>query len=466
MILHDEPLIKLLIERFQHLSGQNVAIYGLGQVGQMIIKGQKQLPFKITALLDQHSGSGEMDSLPIIKLPMVHHYAQHLIVAAWLGHWDEIYGRISSVEAQGVTIHSYNGNSFGGWGVFEQLKAAALKPIDGPWVNKKQACEKGLKIFAPSQEYLSHVLPTSTDETLAKHFADDLGDDPNPPKPSAGPLGGKAGAWGVGRKSFNLGPKVSVVVPNYNHGRFLDERLDSIYGQSYDNFEVILLDDGSTDNSLEILQYYQEKHPKQTTLTVNSQNSGGVFHQWKKGIKKATGDIVWIAESDDYCSFNFLETLVPLFDDSALKLAYANTWFVGECGNLLASMGDYSLNLVGTPLWDKDFVMEAQEYALKYMCGQNAIPNASGVIFRQMGHLPLLDDPGWLSMRLFGDWVFYLQAMWGGCLAYTTKTTNFRRIYSSSVTVQTVSTPDSLIEETQTVMNLGAKLYGFKPPQF
>lgn len=102
-------------------------------------------------------------------------------------------------------------------------------------------------------------------------------------------------------------PRVTVIVPNYNHGRFLRQRLDSIYNQTYRNFDVILLDDCSSDESREILKDYGTTYNGNTRLYFNDNNSGLVFGQWKKGIEMADGDLVWIAESDDFCETTFLE---------------------------------------------------------------------------------------------------------------------------------------------------------------
>ena len=82
--------------------------------------------------------------------------------------------------------------------------------------------------------------------------------------------------------------------------------MDSIFNQTYRNFEVIILDDRSTDHSLELLRAYEE-HEKVTHFVINEQNTGSPFKQWEKGIKLAKGEFIWIAESDDYCAPNFLK---------------------------------------------------------------------------------------------------------------------------------------------------------------
>ncbi len=94
-------------------------------------------------------------------------------------------------------------------------------------------------------------------------------------------------------------PAVSIIVPNYNHEIHLLKRLETIFNQTFRDFEVILLDDASTDESRKILEEYAGR-PEVTHFLVNTENSGSAFQQWKKGIRLAEGDYVWIAESDDF----------------------------------------------------------------------------------------------------------------------------------------------------------------------
>src|SRR5207244_11579699 len=108
-------------------------------------------------------------------------------------------------------------------------------------------------------------------------------------------------------------PKVTVVIPSYNHGRFLAARLDSVLNQTYRDFEVLFLDDASTDDSLDVFARYRDR--AQVRSTVNKVNGGSVFRQWNRGVRAARGAYVWLAESDDVAEPTFLETLVPLLDD-------------------------------------------------------------------------------------------------------------------------------------------------------
>lgn len=94
---------------------------------------------------------------------------------------------------------------------------------------------------------------------------------------------------------------VSVIVPNYNHAQYLDIRLKSILAQTYTDFEIIILDDNSIDNSKEIIKRY-EKDVHISHIICNKTNSGSPFIQWNRGFQYAKGDLIWIAESDDCCS--------------------------------------------------------------------------------------------------------------------------------------------------------------------
>jgi glycosyltransferase involved in cell wall biosynthesis len=228
-------------------------------------------------------------------------------------------------------------------------------------------------------------------------------------------------------------PKVSVIVPNYNHESYLGRRLDSIYGQTYKNIEVILMDDCSTDDSRSVLTSYAEKYPDITRLLFNETNSGGVFHQWAKGIKAATGDLVWVAESDDYCDERFLDALVSCFDDEAVMLAYSKCEFVTTDEVVMPDQFlSYVSDLECAKKWTSSYVNTAHNEVRSALGIKNTIPNASGAIFKRPIDMPLLDDQAWLSMKVAGDWVFYLHILRGGKIAYSTEGTNFFRRHFAS----------------------------------
>jgi len=240
------------------------------------------------------------------------------------------------------------------------------------------------------------------------------------------------------RIPFKENPLVSVIVPNYNHAAYLRERLDSIYNQSYTNFEVILLDDCSSDNSREILMEYAEKYPEKTVVDFNEQNGGKVFKQWNKGINYANGKLIWIAESDDWCELDFLEKMVPQFELESVMLAYCNSVFMQEGQKIWDLEGYY---------WDlpslcpgKPFTISANTAVNAGFAIKNLIPNVSSAMFRNVGEIPQSITDIWQNIKLCGDWLFYLHTMRGGTLSYTNETTNYYRIHKKSTSLKVQKT--------------------------
>jgi glycosyltransferase involved in cell wall biosynthesis len=124
-------------------------------------------------------------------------------------------------------------------------------------------------------------------------------------------------------------PKVSVIIPNYNHAPFLQRRIESVLNQTYRDFEIIYLDDASTDHSGEIFAAFADD--QRIRAVLNTTNTGIPGKQWNKGVLEARGDYVWIAESDDYADEHFLERLVSRLDEyPTAGLAYCQSLVVNE----------------------------------------------------------------------------------------------------------------------------------------
>lgn len=263
---------------------------------------------------------------------------------------------------------------------------------------------------------------------------------------------------GIPEKSADFLPKVSVVVPNFNHGRFLKDRLDSIYGQTYGNFEVILLDDCSIDNSRDILREYSAKYPDRTFELFNEENSGCIFKQWNRGISAASGDIVWIAESDDYCSSNFLEDLVRFFINPAVKLAFSRSDFVRSDDGASVWTSEQYLSDINMADWGQPFVRSAHDLVMSGWSVKNVIPNVSSALFRRPVALKILDDPIWLNMRLCGDWVFYLSIIRGGLVGYSPLSVNKYRQHEKN-TSRTIQKQEMYYREHGIVVSYLRSLY-------
>jgi len=260
-------------------------------------------------------------------------------------------------------------------------------------------------------------------------------------------------------------PKVSVIVPNFNHAKYLLERLESIYQQTYTNIEVILLDDGSSDQSVTILNEYALRYPEKTLTCFNAHNSGCVFKQWNKGLELATGELIWIAESDDYCSLNLLEELVRCFQNTAVMLAFARTDFMRGTPPIKIWTSEAYLSDLGLGIWDQPFIKSAQALVKSGWVVKNMVPNVSAAVFRHPGKMELLQDPQWLNLRMCGDWVFYLSIIRGGLVAYSPNACNYYRQHALNTSVN--AQKEALYYQEHEIVALYlATLYPLEPSDF
>lgn len=104
-------------------------------------------------------------------------------------------------------------------------------------------------------------------------------------------------------------PKVSVLIPIYNASQYLRQALDSVAGQTFSDLEIICINDGSTDDSLAILQEYAKKDPR---ITIIDKSNSGYGDSMNQGIKAAHGEYIGILEPDDYIDTDAYERLYQL----------------------------------------------------------------------------------------------------------------------------------------------------------
>jgi glycosyltransferase involved in cell wall biosynthesis len=199
-------------------------------------------------------------------------------------------------------------------------------------------------------------------------------------------------------------PRVSVVVPNFNHARYLRERMRSVLEQTSGDLEVIYLDDGSTDESDTVFQEFAGD--PRVRAERQPENSGRPFRQWNRGVALARGEYVWIAESDDTADRHFLEELVPVLDrHPSVGFAHCQFRRLGEQGES-ADVAHLWWRDLHPSRWSSNFVSPGRE-ELEYLGRWNTVSNASGVVFRRSVYERVggADE----DMQLAGDWLLWIR---------------------------------------------------------
>lgn len=117
--------------------------------------------------------------------------------------------------------------------------------------------------------------------------------------------------------------KISIVTPNYNYEKYIAQTIESVIVQNYPNFEHIIVDDGSTDNSVEVIKKYVEKYPNNIKLIT--QKNAGQTPAINRGLKEVSGDIiVWINSDDYFCPNSFKQVASEFSKNELIDIVYGN----------------------------------------------------------------------------------------------------------------------------------------------
>ncbi|MCM3747650.1 glycosyltransferase [Paenibacillus pasadenensis] len=234
----------------------------------------------------------------------------------------------------------------------------------------------------------------------------------------------------IRKKRLVTACKVSVVIPNYNYEDFLEERIYSITSQTIQPYEIIFLDDCSKDNSVNKARSLLEVSGIPFKIIENETNNG-CFRQWIKGIQEATGDLIWIAEADDVCELNLIESLIPAFDDHEVSLSYSQSQIINEYSERVPfSYTDYT-NDLSREKWLSEYVLSGQEEVVQGLAIKNTIPNASAVIMRKSALISIEKELS--RFDICGDWLTYLFVIKDGKIAFQPQILNYHRRHSKSI---------------------------------
>ena len=227
---------------------------------------------------------------------------------------------------------------------------------------------------------------------------------------------------------------ISVVIPNYNYERFMYQRLYSILSQHQKLNEIIILDDCSTDDSRKLITEIVDKLSPYINIrkVYNETNSGSAFKQWQKGFSLAKSDYVWIAEADDYCSEDLLDYLVkPLKKYSDVMISYSDTAFIDVFGNITLKSIKSEIDIQKSGHWNKSYVNDGISEIKDYSYLNCTIANVSSCLIKNGDYNKYLEKSG--SYKQAGDWLFYVNIMRKGKIAFCNKALNYYRVHGNNV---------------------------------
>ncbi len=253
--------------------------------------------------------------------------------------------------------------------------------------------------------------------------------------------------------------RVSVVVPNYNYAQYLPGRIESIAKQTYPISELIILDDASSDNSLDVIKILADKLDIPVRIIANKKNRGSVFRQWLKGTEAATGDFVWIAEADDLSEPDFLATVMKGFQDDDVVLSYCQSKQISSKGKLLGSDYLYYVKDISPTQWQQSYKRGGEDEITNGLSVKNTIPNVSAVVFRREALLDVMkthiDEIA--RYRVAGDWYIYVNLLRLGSVAFHAKSLNLHRRHNESVTISRFGSEE--LEEIKSMQEYVSKYY-------
>lgn len=188
-------------------------------------------------------------------------------------------------------------------------------------------------------------------------------------------------------------PRVSVVMPTYNYGRFIGEAIDGFLNQTFSDFELIIVDDGSTDHTQEVIAAYEDARIR---LIVREENSGSAVWARNDGMAVARGDYIAVADADDVSVPKRLASQVRFLD------RHDDVDFVG--GGLLPV--DEQGVTMGYPVYKPVFRKRPEKYRLRMLHGKTVFVHSS-LLFRQ---IVLKKMGGYHFYTSGGDTEFILRA--------------------------------------------------------
>jgi glycosyltransferase involved in cell wall biosynthesis len=205
-------------------------------------------------------------------------------------------------------------------------------------------------------------------------------------------------------------PSVLVVIPSYNHGAFIGDRVQSILQQTHEDFELHVIDDCSVDQTMDVLSGFSDVR---MTVARRPANSGSPFTAWidaSETLSRSQFDYIWIAESDDRAESHFLERGVAALEKSpAAKLYYCHSWFIDDADLIIGHSINYLKRIFPGTDWNGSWEMSGHDFIRRCLIRGMAIPNMSSALIRADAFRSAVRS-SFARYKLAADWVFAIHA--------------------------------------------------------
>jgi glycosyltransferase involved in cell wall biosynthesis len=219
-------------------------------------------------------------------------------------------------------------------------------------------------------------------------------------------------------------PRVTVIIPSYNHARFLPAAIDSVLRQTYEDFEVVIVDDGSKDESFEVAQAYAARHPsKVRAYTHPGHVNRGISETVNYAFRLSRGEYLSGLPSDDLLHLDKLAAQVAYLDaHTEIGWVYSYADYVDDDGRHLARLG----------LFGKDITRDAEP--LQSLLQGNVIPGMSVLMRRSAVEAVGDHDPA----LLYSDWEFWSRMLSSSAVGFIARPLVKYRVhgYNTSVGVE------------------------------
>ena len=195
-------------------------------------------------------------------------------------------------------------------------------------------------------------------------------------------------------------PLVSIITPTYNHERFISQCIESVLSQTYSSWEQIVIDDGSTDGTQQIVAKYKDER-----IRYFRQDNLGIWNlakTYNRGLENSQGELVAVLEGDDFWPPNKLEKQIPAFDNPDIVLSWGRVQQIDADGRVIWT----------GPRDFRSFRNATREDMIKRLLFHNRIPSCTVMLrrnallsiggFKQAEYTPYVDYPTWLELSLLG----------------------------------------------------------------